>query len=547
MKSPLSIILRIIGFLALAAGAYFIAMGMFSSISDYRSPLHNTPPAPGQPLGEPATRRLVVVLFDALRADTSANAEVMPVFNQLRAQGASATMHSQPPSFSDPGWATLLTGAWPDINDSPMFNASYENTPVYTQDDVFSAAKRAGLITAVSGYNWFEKLIPTAAVDAGFYTPGEDNAADREVVDAALQWLDDPQYQLVLIHIDQIDYAGHHEGGPHSPNWNAAAARADAMLAEIAAKLDLSQDTLLLVSDHGQIDIGGHGGHDPVTMVEPFVLVGASVKPGQYADMQMVDVAPTIAALLGTNLPASSQGRVLTEMLNLSQTTLANIAAQTPVQQQALLAAYASAIGKPIPADTTGPLAAMQSLRQSRLNAERLPRTLIAIVLALIPFAILIRRPWKEIRWLLAGAALYLLIYNLRWAVLEGRSYSYSALDGQTWLILFTVITGAVSLLVGWLLLAWREKLFTAGSAQAARRTLDLALVTIYLLALPVLNHFALNGLFVTWALPELGVHFLAVFCLVQILIVCAVGLLYAGIAALIARLVRKPVREKGN
>ena len=77
--------------------------------------------------------------------------------------------------------------------------------------------------TAVSGYEWFEKLIPAEAVTAGFYTPGEDRIADREVVDAALPWLRSGEYELVLIHLDQVDYAGHHEGGAADPNWDAAA------------------------------------------------------------------------------------------------------------------------------------------------------------------------------------------------------------------------------------------------------------------------------------------------------------------------------------
>ena len=71
--------------------------------------------------------------------------------------------------------------------------------------------------TAVSGYNWFEKLIPQKAVNASFYTPGEDRLADRQVVDAVLPWLAGGQYSLILVHIDQVDYAGHHEGGPSDP------------------------------------------------------------------------------------------------------------------------------------------------------------------------------------------------------------------------------------------------------------------------------------------------------------------------------------------
>ncbi len=155
----------------------------------------------------------------------------------------------------------------------------------FTQDNIFAAAQRAGLNTAVSGYAWFEGMLANSGVDAGFYTPGEDNAADIEVVAAALPWLTE-DYQLVLIHLDQVDYAGHHEGGPRSPNWNAAAMRTDSMLSQIVAQLDLTQDTVLVISDHGQIDRGGHGGPEPITLVEPFVLAGAGVVPGNYGQCE---------------------------------------------------------------------------------------------------------------------------------------------------------------------------------------------------------------------------------------------------------------------
>ena len=124
----------------------------------------------------------------------------------------------------------------------------------------------------------------------------EDQVAYRNVVDAALPWLKEGKYNLVLIHIDQVDYAGHHEGGPIDPRWDAAATRADGLLNEIASAMDLSQDTLIIFSDHGQIDRGGHGGQDPIVLLEPFVMVGKGVVGGKFPDVKMVDIAPTVAA-----------------------------------------------------------------------------------------------------------------------------------------------------------------------------------------------------------------------------------------------------------
>ena len=90
-------------------------------------------------------------------------------------------MTSRPPSFSEPGYSCLFIGAWPDVSDGPAVNLDYELIPTWTQDNLFSAANRAGLKTAISGFNWFQKLVPQDAVSVSFYTAGEDQAADRQV------------------------------------------------------------------------------------------------------------------------------------------------------------------------------------------------------------------------------------------------------------------------------------------------------------------------------------------------------------------------------
>jgi hypothetical protein len=544
-----AIIPAIIACLLIAAGAYLWTSRLMGSLMTYRSPLHAMPPAPGQPTGAPLARRLVIVLIDALRDDTSRRAQVMPYLNDLRERGASATMHSRPPSYSQPGFATLFTGAWPDISDSPAFNADYAQIETWTQDDLFSAAHRAGLRTAISGYFWFEKLIPQGSVDASFYTSGEESTADRAVVDAARGWLDSGDAQLVLVHLDQVDWAGHHEGGPRDPRWDQAARRADDLLREMTAALDLNRDSLLVISDHGQIDRGGHGGQDAVVLREPLVLVGAGIRPGRYGDIQMVDVAPTAAALLGANIPASNQGRVRTEMLDLPPGREAAIRDAEASQQARLAVAYSSAIGREVtvppsddPVATTQ--AALAAARAGRLNTERLPRAIIALVLAVVPAIILFRRRGRTVAWLGGGAVAYIALFNLWYIVLAGWGYSLSFLTGETELLL-TVGGGALGALV----VAWAGVTFGLGIFRRSRDgrltgpqspirnaeiSLGLTLVILYLLALPVLLSYAVNGLLATWTLPDFAIVFTGFLSALQALFVALGGLVLAGAAAAI-------------
>lgn len=541
MTRTLRLVSMIVLLLVTAAGAYFWATGMIDSTYAFRSPLKDKPPKPAAVSFEPATRRLVFVLIDGLRLDTSLNGDVMPRLNKLRQQGASAAMHSRAPSFSEPGYSTLLTGAWPYLNDGPALNKDYEDIPTFTQDNLFSAVSRSGKKTAISAYYWFEKLVPQAAVNARFYTPGDDRAADREVVDAAIKMLADPSTALVLIHLDQVDYAGHHEGGPRDIQWNEAAARADGLLAEILAQLDLQKDTLLVVSDHGHIDQGGHGGPDPAALVEPFVLAGAGVKPGTYGDVNMVDVSPTAAVLLGAGLPASTQGRVLSEMLALPAATLNKLSEATRAQQSTLAQAYIKAIGQPVSENQLSTVDAVkdyqdliQSAITARLTGERIPRGLLSLALAAAGVWLLARQAKRSILFWLIGSLVAVGLFHLRFAVLDGKPYSLSGVTGTIDLILYAAVTTALSLVIGYGVAAFGLGYFKHRPGAAAEGTMKFILVNIGLLALPVLVHFALNGALVGWMLPEMYTAFVALISLIEILFTAVLGLLLVAIAALV-------------
>jgi hypothetical protein len=536
LKNHLNTVLRIALLIIIAGWGYFWATGMMDALFVYRSPLQHTPPQAGEILGEPLTSKVVLVIIDALREDTSLKSDVMPNLSQLRQKGAWATMHSQPPSFSQPGYSTILTGAWPEINDSPVINVDTQEIQTFTQDNIFSAAKRSGLKTAISAFDWFGKLIPSNAVDTGFYTPNEDQQADLDVMSAAIPLLSGDQYQLILIHLDQVDYAGHYEGGPIDPRWIAAAKRVDGMLGDILSRLDLNVDTLMVISDHGQIDLGGHGGQDAIVLIEPFVLAGRGVKPGQYSDVQMVDIAPTLAALLGTSLPASSQGKVLTDMLLLTPGKQEAITQASTAQQSLLVNAYRSAVAP----DQTD-LLSIESIRSSRLNSERLPRILAAILLIFLPLAYLLWKRNRALIPLLNGTLFYIAVFNLRFILIDERTYSLSSMGGVSEAISYFAITSAIAMLVACAVVISGQKLFLQKPGTAFKSVLEFCLLTIFLLFIPVLISYALNGWKAAWTLPEFNSVMFAFINTLQILFVSIFGIVMAGTLSL-AILIRNKI-----
>jgi len=79
-------------------------------------------------------------------------------------------------------------------------------------------------------------------------------------------------------------------------------------------------------------------------------------------------------------------------------------------------------------------------------------------------------------------------------------------------------------------------KTFHREPGEASWLTLELTLVTVFLLALPVVWHFMLNGIMATWTLPDQASMFLAFISILQILVVSISGLVLIGLSALISR-----------
>jgi len=280
-------------------------------------------------------------------------------------------------------------------------------------------------------------------------------------------------------------------------------------------------------------------------LLEPFVMAGARVRPGSYPHIEMADVAPTVAVLLGTNIPASTQGRALIDVLDLSDSQKTAIRVLSIRQQEHLYSELARQLGfGPATTSMNQGQGLLDEIPQAidfalsrRLQGERMPRLVLGIALALILAAILLWRRSERIAWLLAGGLLYAALFNFGYAVLAGRTYSLSSISSPNDIILFTAGTGAASLALAWMGLSYALNWFKSSPSQATGNTLALTFITLYLLSLPILWSFALNGAFVTWTLPDMVSMFLGFLSTLQALVVAAAGLVLSAISALIARI----------
>ncbi len=431
-------------------GAQPLALLGFNALVNYPSP-YTDAIAPGKEAAA-VSNQVILMVVDALRADT---ARTMPAVKALLGKGADCVAQTGQPSFSLPGWTVLGTGAWQEQSGVTL-NFYKDAIKV---DTIFQAAKRKGLTTALvaAGGSW-KQLYPRG-VDFNESFKGPENPygdlpavrrVDDQVEATVLKLLKETKPNFLLYYLAEPDDAGH-AASPLSKEYADAVMATDARLARLLAAINLADTTLIITADHGMRDGKGHGGNEPEVLATPLVMAGKGIQPGaKCASAQQADLAPTLAVLLGTSIPAHNQGRPLFEALDLPATLRAQRAVDAAQQIADRYAPAAKFLSAPAfehkkleeakgaaakgdadaavqaaRADFANTNAQFAAAREAKLNQERLARLPIGILL-LLPLAAYVYI-YRRMGWAWFAPVVGLIAYNLVYnALYFGRGFTYS-------------------------------------------------------------------------------------------------------------------------
>jgi hypothetical protein len=316
----------------LAAAAALVAYagaragaGFMYGLEQLAPALEDLPPIVEDPHTPRLARRVILVIVDGLRLDASRQ----PYLDSLRKRGVALVASSQYPTWSRPNYVSILAGV-PPIASGVRTNHHPRSVVL---DTIMDRARAAGLRTA--------SVSDRAMLPPFFLKPATElDDLDFAIVDDRLRppsrasWaFDDARYsrdelarvagelvggeaELVVILTGVVDAAGHASGAA-SDAYRDAAAWADGFLAELLPNVDLARDAIVVTADHGHSDRGGHGGLEPEVVQVPLILLGAGVVAAPVEGASLLDIAPTIAALLGIPAPGHGLGRTLGEVLRL--------------------------------------------------------------------------------------------------------------------------------------------------------------------------------------------------------------------------------------
>jgi len=555
--------------LALLAGLGYGAQQLLTTVWDravyYDSPYTAGLAPPADEMPPALTPAVVLIVIDGLRLDASFR---MDSLARLRAAGVSAVAETEQPSLSLPGGAALGTGAPPLVHG---VTTNWYEGPIKT-DSIFRAASRSGLSTSFVGWDGWTQLygewIARAYSPAGAKGTG---AHDRLVFETAAEWFSEGAPPgLTVVYFSETDDAGHSHGGA-SPQYLAQVGTIDGYVGALLDLMDLSQTTVLVTADHGHVDSGGHGGWEREVVLVPLVAAGKGIQasgagleampsggygPGLAADARQIDVAPTIAALLGVPVPAHALGLHRAEWLDADGTWLAHrliLAAEA----RNMLSTVLTGLGKGEPQPDLlaqaearlaagDPAGAMDAARSFILAEEterakvtesvaadaragRLPAVVAVGLFPVLMMLVMAKPPRAWAPWL--AAALFWVAFYLLFVRIHGYTYSFSAFNEEAQIKAWVqgrLLEGAVIMTVAALFGGFMTRDAGAGlRVSAGLGAIWTSFLVMYFLGLNVLFFYYREGFTFATRLPDFRAAFRV---LVHLLTAAGAG--YASVPA---------------
>ncbi|KAL4197269.1 hypothetical protein AMTRI_Chr04g250260 [Amborella trichopoda] len=276
----------------------------------------------------PLFDRLILMVVDGLPAEfvlgkdgshpSEALMNAMPYTQSLLLNGKAVGYHARaaPPTVTMPRLKAMISGAIAGFLDV-AFNF---NTQALLDDNLLGQLHDIGWKMVMLGDETWIKLFPGLFTRqdgvSSFYvkdTVEVDYNVSRHLEGelAATDW------DLLILHYLGLDHVGH-IGGRHSPLMVPKLKEMD----EVIEKLDMAiihhhkcnkRTLLMVVSDHGMTDGGNHGGSSDEETDSMSLFIGLDCKVPDYASLSynsisQVDMAPTLALLLGVPIPKNNVG-----------------------------------------------------------------------------------------------------------------------------------------------------------------------------------------------------------------------------------------------
>lgn len=277
------------------------------------------------PFGPPLTKRLALVVLDGVRFDVGTDDRRMPRLAERFRSNASAELFAEPISMTASAATVFGTGAHAGIS-LAIRNETAQPTLF---EDLFTIARSAHLRTGTVGDPVWTGLYPTGwdvtRAETHQLAVGIDDGETALLSADVLQKMD-PPVDVAVYHFATPDHMAHGHGIA-SEAYETYIKGFDERLASLLDHFS-PNTTVIVVGDHGATMAGIHGSNTDEQRRTLIVASGPGIVPGPHLlpPVDDVDLAPTMAALLGVPTPRSARGEPLVAWLDVSPEARATMA-----------------------------------------------------------------------------------------------------------------------------------------------------------------------------------------------------------------------------
>ncbi len=322
-----------------------LVVGLFSYF-DYSNPYSYVPTEPVSLIDSnitPKANYTLIFVLDGVRADVFYNTLKPNIDGFGSWANLTNVQCSTLLSVSRAGYGVISSG----VNTSESQIIANENMGAFTADSLWKCAIRHGRTTAfVGSETWhelfgewmnysitFSQSVPGQAAlvvnTTSGHAPFEEEIpaySDEFVSTYSIGLVNSNLPTFTVVHFSETDEIGH-ENGSLSESYRNALMRQDTYIGEILSAYDalgiLNSTLVIVTSDHGQTDFPGkggeHGGIEPEALHTPLLMRGPRVVSGIYNDLHsQTSIAPTVASVMGWEIPYDASGDILFENLDFS-------------------------------------------------------------------------------------------------------------------------------------------------------------------------------------------------------------------------------------
>ncbi|MGC4016290.1 MAG: alkaline phosphatase [Luteolibacter sp.] len=256
-------------------------------------------------------KRVLIIGIDGLRADALQEAKA-PVIQSLAKSGSvtwtavaggAEEGPTHQPTISGPGWTSILTGT---CIDKHGVSGNSTKPGIYQVEKAPHFAKRlketvpTACVASIASWGWIEDYMIAAQPDVvDHHAKGSGKTypeRDADVKTQALEYLAKDNPDVLFLHFDQVDGAGHSTGfSTDNPKYMAAITSVDGLVDDVLKSIrkrpQYAKESwlVILTTDHGGRGTS-HGGQSPEERTIPMIVAGKSVPklgvsketPGQW-------------------------------------------------------------------------------------------------------------------------------------------------------------------------------------------------------------------------------------------------------------------------